>query len=205
MDIASVTVQLVPKDLERFSRQVARQSDAGWRGWVMLVAVVFLVLVQTCVVHFREDRVKRRGGVLEESPASGKESKLLGAVPYAFVGVFVVALLYFQRQARKPAAYERYTPGIFARNTYEVLERGLLCRSDRGETLNCWPVITRLIETEEDIYVMLAANYGHVLPKRCFPTLEAMAIFRNQLQLHLDKHAPAALQPARRLEMLEQT
>ena len=61
------------------------------------------------------------------------------------------------------------------------------------ETLNYWPVIVRLAETNEDFFVMLAARNGHVLPKRCFPTLEEMAIFRNQMHLHLEKHAPTAL------------
>lgn len=74
-----------------------------------------------------------------------------------------------------------------------MLDLGFLCRSERGETINFWNVITRFAETEQDFHVMLAARIGHVLPKRCFPTLEAAAIFTNQIRVHLEKHAPAAL------------
>ena len=53
--------------------------------------------------------------------------------------------------------------------------------------------ITRFVETKEDFYVMIAPRNGHVLPKRCFETAEAMAIFQKEMHLHLEKFAPAAL------------
>lgn len=50
--------------------------------------------------------------------------------------------------------------------------------------------MARFAETGQDFYVMLAERTGHVLPKRFFPTLEAAAIFGNQLRAHLEREAP---------------
>jgi hypothetical protein len=193
VDTASVTVQLEPEDLKRFNR-FAGSGDYNWRGLAVFIVAVLLI----GGAYFAKG--DQPPGPVEVDPVP-QGSLFFHALRHnwpSFVPIVVVGVifLYLRRKGGQKAAYEAYAPGIFEPTTYEVLERGLLCRSDRGETVNSWHVIVRFAETEKDIYVMLAARNGHILPKRCFPTLEAMAIFRNQMQMHLEKHAPAALAPA---------
>ena len=193
MDTASVTVQLEPEDLKRFERFVGSEAY-NWRSVVLFV--IALVLIGTA--FFLKDQKQPSSVEIDPAPPVPQGSLFYHAVRYnwpafvPFVGI-VAFYLYFRRKNAQKSAYEAHSPGIFGANTYEVLEKGLLCRSERGETLNAWHVIKRFAETADDIYVMLAARNGHMMPKRCFPTLEAMAIFRNQMQLHLEKHAPEAL------------
>ena len=190
MESATVTIQLEPADLTRFNR-FAGGGQMNWRGLVLFVVAILLIWGSFLL---RKPNIDRRAEIeidrAEETQGRSSASILPAVLPVVlFAGIFI----FFYRQAKRNGGYEATAPGIFQPNTYEVIEAGLRCRSERGETLNFWPVITRFVETDEDFYVMLAARNGHVLPKRCFSTREAAAIFTNQIRMHLARHAPAAL------------
>ena len=186
MDPASVTVQLNPLDLKRFSRFAA--NNAG--TWLSLRTMVVLALVAFGVGFSRSFRVHPQESVPHEHVASAGTSVPWGVAPIA---LFLVIFWFLLWRAKRPSAYEARSPGVFKLTTYEVTEHGFVSRNERGESVHYWHAILRFAETNEDFYVMLAKQNGHILPKRCFPTLEAMAIFKNQMHLYLEKHAPAAL------------
>lgn len=191
MEPATATIQLELADVRRFSRFVRRSQGTKWRRGILFV-IALLLIGGSFFLHRNDSRretLDEDAGLAEPRPApSGDLISVIfpGAV---FVGFFV----FFYWRARRPSAYAAIAPGLFLANTYEVHEAGLYCRNERGETLTYWHVIERFVETDQDFYVMLAARSGYVMPKRCFSTAETAAIFTNQLRMHLEKHAPAAL------------
>jgi hypothetical protein len=111
------------------------------------------------------------------------------------VAIFIGLVVYFYRRALRPENIQKSSPGIFLPKTFTVLEDGLLCRSEGGESMQYWKSVRRLVETEEDYFLMFAERNGHPFPKRSFPTVEMAALFANQVRLHLEKYAPDALLP----------
>ena len=185
-------MQLNQGDLKRFFKFVRKNSKHKWLTLLpFVVAVVFFAAAN----HFSDQKPPSKKHKSELSQGESEPGRvsiraLLAAAP---VIVFLAILGLYVWWSKRPSAYEAYAPGIFQPRTFELTEQGFLARAERGETLTYWKFIIRFAETNDDFYVMLAARNGHLLPKRCFPTLESMAIFRNQMQLHLEQHAPAAL------------
>lgn len=183
MDPATVTVQLTPLDIKAFSKFT--QGRYSWRGTalILLAGVLFSFSFELRGDHDRSGE-----------PSAGGSGFLDAMLPAAVpILIFVGVLVFLLWKSRQPSNYRKYAPGIFLPNTYTVHEEGLFCQNERGETLNYWKVVLRFVETPNHFFIMLAERNGHILPKRCFPSLEAAALFANQVRLYLEKHAPAAL------------
>lgn len=180
MEPARVTVLLVPGDLQRFVRFVA-----GYRRTMKQRLVLFAISSLTVAAYVF---LMPGGGESRREPNTLYRFYPVGLIVLGG-GVYAWAHL----RLRRRSFWERHTPGALVANTYEVREAGLHCESERGEVLNRWMAVERLVETDEYLYVMLAERQGHVLPKRCFPSLEAAASFASQVRLHLEKQAPPAL------------
>jgi hypothetical protein len=194
METASVVIQLQPADLKRFERFVGMGLQVNWRV-LILFAVAILLIGGGFLLRDGLHESRAASEQFEyNAPRSARPADIIvsGLPIVLFLGIFA----FFYRQARSASAYEKVAPGIFLPTTYEVRESGLFCGSERAETVAFWHSVARFSETDEDFYVMLGAKNGHVLPKRCFPTSEAAAIFANQIRVHLEKHARAALASA---------
>jgi hypothetical protein len=176
MDPATVTVQLEPADIRKFSKIANRKTGSRWKTPLLFIAAGVLFTFSYLADPSRQSFWSSAWPVL-----SG-----------VLIMVVSIVILYWLRMRRR-TTFENYSPGIFSPNTYTALDEGLYCQNDRGETLHYWKIVLRLIETEEYILIMIARRNGHVLPKRCFPTREAAAVFLNQVRMQLEKHAPTAL------------
>lgn len=186
MDPASVTVQLTPADIKAFSKTA--QGRYRWKN-----TLLFLLAGALFSISFVLQGDHDRSGEPAARVSGFLEVMLPAVVPILiFVGVLVFVLW----KSRQPSNYQKYAPGIFLPNTYTVHEEGLFCQNERGETLNYWKIVFRFVETPDHFFIMLAERNGHILPKRCFPSLEAVALFANQVRLNLEKYAPAALAAA---------
>ena len=104
------------------------------------------------------------------------------------LGVGLIAV-FFAGPRSPGGTYRKLFPAEFAATTLTVVDEGLSTRSERGEGVQYWKGIQRLIETSDYFFLMLGQYKGYVVPKRCFSTLEAAAIFGNQVRLQLEKHA----------------
>jgi hypothetical protein len=187
-----INVQLEPKDLERYRRFLGVQT-AGRMWWNLICGFLGLVLITAASASYGKSRSLTLDERLAYDPLAEMTAVLGRSWWLLFVALFLVAYGFaYWRNTRGPAL-EAHAPGVFKPVVCEVSGDGLLSRSDRGETLNYWHSIARFAETKEDFYVMLASRNGHILPKRCFESAEAMTVFQNQMRLYLEKFAPAAL------------
>jgi hypothetical protein len=117
------------------------------------------------------------------------EDKLLAVLPLVFFGILV---FFYWRASKNKKRYTDASPGIFDDWHYEVREDGLHGRSLRCALVNYWPAVQRLVDHKDYYFVMLSKCNGHIIPKRCFPNLEAAALFVNQVNLYLEGHLSAA-------------
>jgi hypothetical protein len=186
MDPATVTVQLTLPDIKAFSK--FSRGRHSWRSTALILLAGVLLSFSFVL--------KNDHGRSDAPPADVGEfldDMLPALVP---ILIFVGVLVFLLWKAKQPSNYQKYAPSIFLPNTYTVHEEGLFCQNERGETLNYWKVVFRFVETPDHFFIMLAERNGHILPKRCFPTSEAAALFANQVRLNLEKYAPAALAAA---------
>jgi len=186
LEPAAVTVQLEPEDLRRFNRFL---PGAWWRRltfWAFIaifVAGMFFVPSQ-----IPSDR-------LISAPGAAPDPVFVFFIHY---GVPLMVLIFFGFsfwRASRPSHYRKQFPNLFVPMTYTVSDEGLLGKSENGEFVTDWRAVFQFAETDGYFYVLLAKRRGMVLPKRCFPSKEAAAIFANQVRLHLEKHARNALSP----------
>ena len=186
MESASVTIQLVPADVRRFSKFVFTWRKR-WKTRILAILAGILVPVSIAVIlHTPADQ---RRNADDSEPSRFSESLRIWTPFLLFAALYG----YMRWRASRPSTYQGSSPGLFLPNTCTVFDEGLFCQNERGETLNYWKVVVRFAETDDYFFVLLAERNGHILPKRCFPTLEAMAIFANQVRQQLEKHAPGAL------------
>lgn len=175
MEPATVTVQLTLEDLSRFRRFAGKEPKFNRKG---LVFFVLIVIIMTASFLMAPDIPATR-------PA--KRDAIWGdAIP---VVVFVGLCFYFFRRhltGRKndPNAF------LYRPHTFAVREKGLYCETERGEMLHYWNAVVRFAENEQDFFIMISRDSGHILPKRCFPSLEDAAVFANQLRLRLEDYTP---------------
>lgn len=199
LDDVTLNVQLDPKDLDRFRTFVGVPSRARtYRNLAVLLGVA-LLLGFSLTNRYGGSRPSGAGS--NEAVSSGfSVVGFFAHYPWMpFVVLFFGTVGFFYWRSTRPSALEAFSPGLFKPMAFAPTEHGFLCRTDRGENLNYWHIVTRFVETPEVFYVMIVPRNGHILPKRCFETAEAMALFQNRMRLYLEKFAPAALaasQPA---------
>ena len=88
---------------------------------------------------------------------------------------------------RRQSFWQQYAPGALEPTLYQVLDEGFYCENTRGQSVNRWTAVMRLLETEKYLYVMLALRTGYVLPKRCFATPEAATAFAGEIRQRLGR------------------
>jgi len=189
METARVTIQLTPADIQRYEKFCCGGTAKRRFQWV-LVVIAFVLIAASFFLSSGNSEPAR----LSKNPPhrlARSEMWKTAVLPVLFLGFYI----YFHRQAKR-AKDKNAIPSLFLPHTYSVTEEGLHCNHDHSEILNRWPAVKRFVEAEEDFYIMLGQSYGHPLPRRCFSTQEEAAIFANQVRLHLEKHAPAALAAA---------
>jgi hypothetical protein len=190
MDPATVTIQLQPADIRRFTNFAA---GGLYRRLILFFALLFFGI--NLLISLSEKT--SHGPLLQDREFT---AKVIGSL--AFFLIYTVFFLVVVRVvlwwASSRSVYRNTWPAAFLPNTYSVLNEGLFCENELGETLNYWKFIKRFVEQKDHFYIMLSKRRGHVIPKRCFPTLEAGAVFANQVRLQLEKHAPEVLAGAAR-------
>jgi hypothetical protein len=190
MEPATVTVTLTPADYRRFSEFAIRPLKRMRRGLIMAsiaLALPTAVWMYTLYRHFHPSRY---------FPAHPfQPGQIIASVVLLLIWLLIFFSFWVRSHAFRPKNIAKSSPGALLPNTFTVLDKGLFCQGDRGETLSHWTSVARFTETQEDFFVILAERNGYVFPKRCFPSLEAAAVFANQVRLHLEKHTPAALSP----------
>ena len=178
MDAATVTVQLDSADLHRFKRYLGNPTGISRRS-----AFLCLVAVLMFGVAFVKNQLDPGAPHRPGYPHHNTVDSLSEAAPVVLgLGVFV----YYLWRGKRPVDYRKIAPHLFLPHTYSVHDEGLCWVNARGEGLNYWSAVTRFVETDQDFFVLLTEKTGHVLPKHCFPNLEAAAIFANQVRLHLE-------------------
>jgi hypothetical protein len=181
MDPATVTVQLQPADIRKFSQFAGRSPRRVW----LLFLVAFMFFGTSLVLRLQGART--RGSDLQHTFVDWATP----LAPIFIFGVTFVAIYWWRVTSR--GNYQKRYPGAFLPTTFSTLDEGLYVQNDRGEILHYWKIIERLGETPDYFFLMIGQRTGHIIPKRCFNTQEAAAVFANQLRLYLEKHAPTAL------------
>ena len=115
---------------------------------------------------------------------AGAPSSVLSA-PLKLILVSLVLIGWNRWRVRRRSFWQQYAPGAMEPNLYQVLDEGFYCENTRGQSLNRWTAVERLLETKDYLYVMTALRNGHVLPKRCFTSPEDATAFAGQIRQRL--------------------
>lgn len=187
LDPATVNVHLEPKDIGRFINFLPVGKWRKFAIWVYIVAVSGVLLAAISEIGRIADG--------RSNPVHG--NPLLWTLfsyipPLIFLAILGASFWWGNR----PSRYRKRMPDLFVPRRYTVSDEGLFCKGETAESITDWRAVLRFVETDRDFYLMVSKRNGIVLPKRCFSTREAAAIFANQVRLHLEKHAPAAVAAA---------
>ena len=194
MDPATVTIQLEPGDMQNFSQFVAARTKRRILAIFVVAVVIFIVfnVVRSTFVPPPRPAVVPTHQGPPAPPTFGWVPIVLG------LGGIVAGKIWIRWLTGRQSLYKKTTPAAFDPRTYTVLDKGLRCQYELGESMEHWPAIVRFTETPDYFFIMVAERRGHILPKRCFATSEDAAIFANQVRQHLAMQAPKALAGAAR-------
>ena len=102
---------------------------------------------------------------------------------FIFVGIIVIELGLILIQILL-----RPLPGLICEHVIEIGDRGLLEATDQNETLHKWAAITKCTVTRRYVYVHLNRLGIHIIPRKFFPSDEALTIFRNEIEKRMTSH-----------------
>lgn len=82
-------------------------------------------------------------------------------------------------------------PGLFCEHTITLTNEALIEVTPVNEGKHLWSGLHSVIDTPQYIFIFVAANAAHIIPKRAFPSPEAAdAFFKRAFQLWSDAKRP---------------
>lgn len=162
--VRTITYMLTRRDL------LANQTAALVHNRVVQVfAILGMVLVAGLVIMARPDSV-----LLTLAVVSAVVAAWIGVLLFA-IGLTVMATVFLLKHR-----------GVLGEHVLEITERGLLEKTDYGETLAKWHSIYRIRSTRWFLYIYLNELQFHPVPKRYF-SKEQIIGFESELRVHAKK------------------
>lgn len=87
------------------------------------------------------------------------------------------------------------TNGILGAHHYELLESGLLEKTDANEGLSKWQGIAEISESKNYILFRIAGHLFHIIPRRCFLNEPEGELFLTNAKAHWEKAHNKASNP----------
>ncbi len=107
--------------------------------------------------------------------------------------VFALAAWLSGALLRRVAYWRSFTareqPGLFCEHSITLADEALIEVTAVNEGRHLWSGVHSVINAASHIYIFVAANAAHIIPKRAFANPAASdAFFRRAAQLHADAH-----------------
>lgn len=77
------------------------------------------------------------------------------------------------------------TKGVIGTHVYEIREKGLFEKTETYETLCQWSLFSKVISTNQYLFLPLSWAQFHVFPRRCFPDSKSYHEFAQALEHHI--------------------
>ncbi len=105
------------------------------------------------------------------------------------LAIFILATwlsgLFLRRIAYWRSFTARQQPGLFCEHSITLADDALIEVTPVNEGRNLWSGVHSVVNAAKYIYIFIAANSAHIIPKRAFPSPDAADVFfQRAAQLH---------------------
>jgi hypothetical protein len=76
--------------------------------------------------------------------------------------------------------------GLLGEHELEVRDEGLIERTDVNESLHRWIGFQKIVSTGRYLYIYVTDNNVHIVPRRCFGSVQEERAFRVSLEGHIN-------------------
>lgn len=159
---ATVTFTLDPADMKAFLVYWRRHSPYVNRLRRVMGTIVVLISLVHAFLRY-------------DDPVKQGLAFLLSIAIFALT-VWLTGLLSRRSLLRHMVDRSRQ-PGLFCEHTIVLTEDAVIESTSVNESRHLWSGIYKIVETPEYIYIFVAADLAHVIPKRAFPNASAAGAF----------------------------
>jgi hypothetical protein len=172
----SITFTLEPKDMRGFLAHNRKHRPANRRLRYMMLLIFAVLSFQNAMAR-HQDTTRR---VIDFFVAFA-----LYLIVFWIVRNVVTLLTQWKSFTSKEQ------PGLFCEHTITLTEKALIEVTPVNEATNLWLGLHSVTDTPQYIFIFVAANAAHIIPKQAFKNPEtADAFFKRAFQLWSDAKRP---------------
>jgi YcxB-like protein len=161
-DPMSVTFTVEPKDMRAFSAHNRKYNPANKRLRYAVLVIFCILSYQHAVAHYK-------------NPARAVIEFCVYLAIYLTIIWSLRIILERVRQWRSLTPKEQ--PGLFCEHTITLTDDALIEITPVNEARHLWAGLHSVVNAPHYVFIFVAANAAHIIPKRAFANPEAADVF----------------------------